>query len=126
MKLRVLRFLISGGSAAAVEYSAFAVLQLVLGSDWLLLNQSSSFGCGFVVSFLMNRHWVFRSSGPMGGELAKYGFVAAINLCASNLAIFLLAGPAGFHPLAAKFVTMGMVAAWNYLIFSRLVFKSAD
>jgi putative flippase GtrA len=123
MKHRLLRFLISGGSAAAVEYGAFIALQLSLGSRWLLLSQSLSFGCGFIVSFLLNRHWVFQSNGHLGSELIKYGTVAAINLCAGNLIIFLMVGRAGIHPLLAKFLIMGMIAAWNYLIFSRLVFK---
>lgn len=123
MNQRILRFLISGGSAAAVEYGAFIALQLLLGSEWLFLNQSLSFGCGFIVSFLLNRHWVFCSGGSMGGELVKYGLVAAINLTAGNVLIFLMVSRAGMPPLLAKFLIMGMIATWNYLIFSRLVFK---
>jgi putative flippase GtrA len=125
MNRRVFRFLLSGGSAAAVEYAAFLGLQLTLGPEWLLLNQSLSFACGFIVSFLMNRHWVFASDGHVGQELAKYGVVAAVNLCAGNVAIHLMVGPAGIHPLLAKFLVMGMIASWNYLIFSRLVFRKA-
>jgi putative flippase GtrA len=123
MKQRLLRFLISGGSAAAVEYAVFIALQMALSDKWLFANQSLSFGCGFVVSFLLNRHWVFQSHGHMGSELFKYGIVATLNLAAGNLAIFLLVGPADIHPLIAKFLVMGMIAAWNYLIFSRLVFR---
>lgn len=123
MKQRLLRFLISGGSAAAVEYAAFIALQFALGSDWLLVSQSISFACGFVVSFLLNRHWVFQSDGHAGSELVKYGVVAAINLAAGNLLILLMVGRAGIHPLIAKFLIMGMIAMWNYLVFSRLVFR---
>ncbi|AWH20246.1 GtrA family protein [Stenotrophomonas sp. ZAC14D2_NAIMI4_6] len=123
MTQRLLRFLVAGGSAAAVEYAAFFALQFTFGPKWLLVNQSLSFSCGFVVSFLLNRHWVFRSDGNAGHELLKYGILAAINLAASNACIFLMVGPLGIHPLAAKILVMGMVAAWNYLIFSRLVFR---
>jgi putative flippase GtrA len=123
MNQPLLRFLISGGSAAATEYAVFIALQIALGGGGLFASQSASFGCGFIVSFLLNRHWVFRSSGRIGSELAKYGVVAAINLGLGNLAIHLLVGPAGIHPLPAKLMVMAMVAAWNYLIFSRLVFR---
>ncbi len=123
MSHRFLRFLISGGSAAAVEYAAFFILQITLGPDWLPASQSLSFACGFVVSFLLNRHWVFRSDGHMGRELMKYGTVAAMNLVLGSVAIVLMVGPAGIHPLIAKFLVMGMIAAWNYLIFSLLVFS---
>lgn len=124
MKQRFFRFLISGGSAAAIEYAMFIAMQLTLGEKSLFANQSLSFGCGLVVSFLLNRHWVFQSDGSAHGELLKYSIVAAINLAASNAIIFLLTGHANIHPLIAKFLVMGMVAAWNYLIFSRLVFSN--
>lgn len=122
MTPRFLRFLVSGGSAAAVEYAAFLLLQATFGPSWLLASQSLSFACGFAISFLLNRHWVFNSKGKAGQELIKYGIVAGINLAAGNLAILLLVEAAGIHPLIAKFLVMGMIAAWNYLIFSRLVF----
>lgn len=67
MSHRFLRFLISGGSAAAVEYASFFILQTTLGLEWLLASQSLSFVCGFVISFLLNRHWVFRSEPPRAG-----------------------------------------------------------
>lgn len=123
MMPRLFRFLLSGGSAAAVEYAIFLLLQTQLGADWLLLNQSVSFTGGFIVSFMLNRHWVFRSEGAWGGELARYGLLAAVNLVLGNVAISLLAGPLGVPPLLAKLIVMVMVASWNYVIFSRLVFR---
>lgn len=123
MMPRIIRFLLSGGSAAAAEYVVFIALQGALGFAWLVLSQSTSFACGFVVSFLMNRHWVFRSQGNWRGELARYGALAAINLVLGNLTMLLLVDHLRMHVLLAKLVVMGMIAAWNYLIFSRLVFK---
>ncbi|ASR42562.1 hypothetical protein BEN78_03320 [Xanthomonas citri pv. mangiferaeindicae] len=123
MTSRLLRFLISGGSAAAVEYSVFFASHLFLGREWLLLSQSVSFACGFILSFLLNRHWVFRSSGIWGVELLRYGVLAVLNLMIGIVAISALVGPAGMLPLIAKFVVMAMIAAWNYLIFSKLVFR---
>ena len=122
MMPRLFRFLLSGGSAA-VEYAIFLLLQTQLGANWLLLNKSVSFTGGFIVSFMLNRHWVFRSEGAWGGELARYGLLAAINLVLGNVAISLLAGPLGVPPLLAKLIVMVMVASWNYVIFSRLVFR---
>lgn len=123
MSARLFRFLVSGGSAAAVEYAAFVALHWLLGAAWLFASQSLSFFCGFVVSFLLNRGWVFRSSGAFSGELLKYGLVAAVNLVAGNLAIGLLVGPLQVNHYLAKLVVMVVIAAWNYLIFSQLVFR---
>lgn len=123
MNSRVFRFLMSGGSAAAAEYLVFLALQSALGHAPLILNQSFSFACGFVVSFLLNRHWVFQSAGSWTGDLARYGLLAGINLVLGNVAITLLVGPLGLHPLVAKLVVMVMIAAWNYAIFSKVVFR---
>ena len=123
--MRLFKFLVSGGTAALVEYAAFLLLQAVQGPEKLVLSQSVSFGCGFVVSFLLNRSWVFRSEGGMGGELARYATLAVINLIASNIALGLLVNALHLPPPLAKFLDMGMVAVWNYVIFSRLVFKPA-
>jgi len=120
---RLLRFLISGGSAAGTEYALFIALHFFLDASHLLFNQSVSFAGGFVVSFLLNRLWVFSSAGTLRGDLFKYTVIAALNLVAGNLAITFLVGSIGQNPLIAKFLVMGMIAAWNYLIFSAFIFK---
>lgn len=122
MSARFLKFLISGGTAALVEYTVFLLLQNWQGAHWLLASQSISFGCGFLVSFLLNRSWVFKSKGGASSELFRYALLAAINLVASNGAIAVMVNGLGVPVPAAKFLVMGMVAAWNYLIFSRLIF----
>jgi putative flippase GtrA len=123
MDSRFIRFLASGGSAAVIEYSTFTFLQMCGGRDWLLLSQPLSFAAGFVVSFLLNRSWVFRSSGVIHTELLKYGLIAMVNLAAGEVMIVLLAGPFRLNPFLSKFLVMALIAGWNYLLFSKLVFK---
>lgn len=123
MNRRFVRFLISGGTAAIVEYATFLVLQLCLGKDWLLFNQPISFAAGFAVSFLLNRSWVFRSNGVVHSELMKYGTIAVINLAAGDLVIALLSGPFSMNQFVSKFLVMAMIATWNYFLFSKIVFK---
>lgn len=123
MYARVFRFLLSGGSAAAAEYAVFVALQLAFGSEKLFISQSVSFGCGFIVSFVLNRNWVFRSNGALSKELTKYMLMAAINLVAGNVLLALLVGPAALNQYVAKFLVMAIIAGWNYLVFSRIVFR---
>lgn len=123
MNRRLMRFLLSGGSSALVEYSLFALLQMHFGRSWLLLSQSVSFAAGFLVSFFLNRSWVFRSSGTVHAELLKYGLIAGANLAAGNIMIALLVGPLQLNQFLSKFFVMGIIASWNYLLFSKIVFK---
>ena len=123
MSKRLIRFLISGVSAAAVEYAVFVALQWQSGGDRLFTSQSLSFASGFMVSYLLNRRWAFQSDGAWSAELSKYAAIATINLIAGNAAIGGLVGLLEVNQYVAKFLVMAMVAAWNYLIFSKLVFK---
>lgn len=120
---RFIRFLLSGGSAAAVEYMTFLLLQWRLGNEWLVLSQSLSFLVGLLASFTLNKTWVFRSTGRTDRQLTTYLILAGINLVASNFAIILLVDSLKIEQYLAKVIVMGTIAGWNYLIFSTLIFK---
>lgn len=123
---RLFRFLISGGSAAVVEYGVFIVLASLLSFS-LIIAQSVSFMVGFVVSFSLNRAWVFKSGkGNVKSQLVKYSTLAFVNLILSNILIAFLVNIIDLSDLLAKFIVMGCVAAWNYVIFSKLIFKNQE
>jgi len=56
-------------------------------------------------------------------QFYKFIILAILNLIASNGLILLFVYNFSFNPMLAKVVCMGMVAAWNYLIFSKLIFS---
>lgn len=119
---RLAKFLVTGGSAATVEYGSFILLTILL-SPPVVVSNSASFFFGFVVSFMLNRTWVFKSKEGARRQLGQYMLLALINLALGNLAIGLLVSFA-VPLLVAKIVTMLLVASWNYLIFSKFIFKS--
>ena len=118
---RILRFLASGGSAAAVE---FFVFMLLLGwVDNTLVGNSISFLCGLMVSFTLNRKWVFGSQAGVKKQFIEYFILAIINLILSNLAIYLLVDGLGVAAWIGKIFVMGAIAFNNYFIFSKFIFK---
>lgn len=119
---RLARFLLTGGTAAAVEYSIFLFLNVFLSEKWIFVSQTVSFLAGFIVSFLLNKKWVFKSQAGAKGELVRYAILGAINLVLTNVLLVFLTG-IGVVYWIAKIILMGMVAAWNYLIFQKLIFK---
>lgn len=124
MYSRVLRFLVAGGSAAAVEFFSFLGLNVILDNQSLIFSQSASFSCGFAVSFVLAKSWVFKSSGAWRRELSKYVILALLNLVLSNFLIMIISQWFGVHILPAKFLVMATIAAWNYFLASRLIFSS--
>ena len=122
-RVRIIKFLISGLAAATVEYIVFIVLQQHVDGDKIVISQSVSFLSGFVLSFSLNKFWVFKSEGGLGDELLRYISLLLINLMATNIIIHALINYTHLDDWVAKIIVMIMVAAWNYVIFQKLVFN---
>ncbi len=116
-----LRFIISGGSAAAVEYGVFLLLLWVIHQ--VLIANTISFLCGLIVSYLLNRLWVFDSSAGIKKQFGMYFTLAMINLVLSNVVLFGLTDWLSLSPVLAKIAVMAGIAGSNYFIFSKLIFK---
>jgi putative flippase GtrA len=124
---KIIKFIISGGLAAVTEYSIFIVLYtFVTQESSLIICQTISFLAGFIVSFLLNKHWVFSSTGKARDELVRYGILAIINLVLTNILIWLFINGFGINYWISKLCIMAMVATWNYVIFSKLIFKKTS
>ena len=123
---RLTRFLISGGSAASTEYAVFILLYTTIGDRMLIVCQTISFICGFIVSYILNRNWVFKSDNKKKDELIRYSVLALINLILSNIIIWSLTY--GLHATFwfAKFIVMALVATWNYIIFQKIIFNNKN
>jgi putative flippase GtrA len=111
----------SGGLAATTEYLTFLVLHKL--GLWLFLANALSFLCGLVVSFLLNKHWVFSHKGNASRQFAMYGTLAALNLAISSVTIVVLVQEVGLPAFIAKLCVMAMIASWNFIIFQRIIFK---
>jgi putative flippase GtrA len=120
---RITKFLISGLSAAALEYAVFLLLDMLLGNKLIIVCQSVSFMCGLCVSFILNRKWVFKSSGNKKAELIRYLILALTNLLLSNILIVSLVSIRVTFWIA-KIIVMAAIATWNYSIFQKFIFKS--
>jgi putative flippase GtrA len=120
---RASKFLLSGGLAAVVEYllfTAFMYFQILP----LVGAQTVSFLAGLIVSYSLNRKWVFKSENDIKKEGLKYLTLAIINLVLTNIILALLINILGVIYWIAKILVMGGVAAWNYIIFQKFIFGS--
>lgn len=124
--MKLLRFLFTGSCAAATEFLVFYVIISVgLFGVSLIVANAISFMSGFGVSFVLNRQWVFKSDADTRRQLVLYFIVAIVNLYLSNLLIVLLVDT-GIDTFIAKIIIMAMIASWNYLLFSKVIFKNTD
>jgi putative flippase GtrA len=122
---RPVKFIVSGGSAALVEYLSFVMLIVSVDQSFILLIQAISFVAGFVVSFTLNKLWVFSNvhSGKTYHELGKYAVLAMVNLAISGFFLWLLVETLQQNVYISKLLVMVMIAVWNYFIFQKIIFK---
>lgn len=123
LRSKVIKFIISGGSAAATEYLLFIVLHSL--AVHILVANSLSFASGLFISFSLNKLWVFKVAGNSKLQFGSYAILAIVNLCISNALLWLAVKELGVQPLIAKLACMALIATWNYLIFSRFIFSKA-
>ncbi|MCP1549056.1 MULTISPECIES: GtrA family protein [Methylorubrum] len=132
MRSEVVRFLIAGGSAAAINWLARILLSLVLPFEAALI---VAYGIGMAAGFWLYRAFVFRAAarGSLRGQLALFLAVnaigAAVVLAVSTLMIDGLKGllpdlkPAARQALGHGVgIAVGAVA--NYLGHRLLTFAS--
>jgi len=123
MKGRILKFLVSGTLAAFVEYVVFYTLVTLLYPNVIIIANIVSFLCGLLLSFTMNKVWVFNSKSIIKDVFFRYFAVAMINLVLGTLLIGFLVNSIGILPLISKVLVMLLIAANNFLIFSRFIFN---
>lgn len=111
----------AGGAAAITEYSLFIVLKS--SGLTIIIANSLSFLGGLIVSFSINKLWVFSAKGETPRQFSLYFILAAINLNISNLLVLLLVDKIGVKALVAKLIVMAAIALWNYFFFSKLIFR---
>lgn len=114
----IMTFLVVGGLSAAVDGGLFLVL------SWLgvfpVLASAISFMSAFAVNYGGNRRLVFRAAG--GGSLWRYITLVVVNLglSAGLVALGILVG---LSPVAAKVVSIVVIAAVNYVVMRAWVFR---
>ena len=120
---RIVKFLFSGVSAAGLEYVVFLLLEYLTDTP-TTVSQAISFSCGLVVSFILNKFWVFeaKSKSAYKREAILFLIVGFSNLVITTALIGVLS--MYMAAFIAKFILMACVATWNYLLFKSVIFKN--
>ncbi|MDO8621534.1 MAG: GtrA family protein [Candidatus Levybacteria bacterium] len=120
---RVLRYLISGGSAVVTNLTLLFVL-VHFFHVWYLLASVIAFTVSMYVSFMMQKFFTFNdySKEKMGRQSILYFGFQVFNLCLNTL--FMYMGVDLFHIpyLLSQILIAAAMAFYSFLIFKHLVF----
>lgn len=118
---RVIRYLLTGGTAFALDFGLLAFLKSVCGVvAWL------SAGLAFIVStifaFLGQKYFTYGSHAPTGKSLLRYLILLGVNTVFTALVV------QGFDTwvdlyLVGKIVAAAITTLWNYPIMGHWVYS---
>lgn len=122
------KYLISGGTAAVVEFSLFNLIFYFLLREQLMVAQVLSYLSGMLTAFTLHHFWTFKSNGEKRHsshrQFVMYATVSILNLFISSFLLVQLK-TIGLYPWLAKLIVMGIVVLWNFLILNKIIFGSA-
>lgn len=124
---QLVKFGMSGGATVAADYLTFALTYKVLGFD-LFFATALSLLAGFVVSFTLNRQWVFNAKSADAEkraieQLVLYAALFVFNTITAFLFLEMAKREWGLNPLLGKPITMVFITAWNFLIYKKFIFR---
>ena len=120
---QLVRFGLTGGAGSILDMGTLAVLTRIahVPAEVAFL-LSAIVGATFV--FIVNKTFTFKHSGAWLPQLFKhytvYGPAIVANFLLSN-ALFLV-----MPDIAAKFIAIGVIAVWNYVLSHHYVFRKYE
>ncbi len=120
---KFIRFLVSGGLGACVDFGSLQFFVAVMGltPKYALLGSST---LSLVFVFVANRFFTFRShGGPAGKQLVRF-FVVYLTAATLNYVLSLTFITLGFHYIIAKALAIGLLMFFNFFFLNSYVFKT--
>ena len=113
-----IRFLLVGGTNTAIDFGLLFILN-TLGLPRVPSNTIST-GVAFIFSFFANRNFTFSAnSGNIKKQMTLFIIVTLFGLWVIQPIIISLIS----NLLVGKIIATAVTLVWNYLFYSRLVFR---
>ena len=121
--IQFIEYMISGGAYFWSGYGLFALLWSGLGWNlWWSTITSSVFG--WVVNYLLQRHWVFNNPELKNHKTkvsGRYIFITLVDFLLNYLILYGLRQN-GITPYIGQFISAGFFTGWNYVWYRFWVF----
>ncbi|MFA6393965.1 MAG: glycosyltransferase [Patescibacteria group bacterium] len=123
----IVKFIISGGTAAFTDLGLLYVLTSLAGY-WYLFSAILAFIAAFFVSFFLQKFWTFRDNDrkKMYSQMRRYFFVGLVNLGINTLGMYLVVDIFGIWYLLAQILVSIVIAAESFLIYKHAIFNGKD
>lgn len=115
------KYVLVGGSSAALEFFAFSLLHGLFGLPLLVANLSS-IALVIVFGFLSHKHFTFLNTDRYGRQIRWYIFMLIVSITLNNALLWTFVTIAGWPASISKILQIGLCFMWNYSFSSLVVF----
>lgn len=135
LRLQSIRFIVSGGTAAAVDVMSYYIIyNYILAKQDIDLFHSvvsapvaslvCSFSLGFVTSFAASKYFVFTESNLRGRQqLVRFVVVGAINFVCNYMMMKFLVEFLQWYPTIARVISIGTISFLSFYLHRVFTFK---
>lgn len=125
--LKLVRYIISGGTAAASQILLTVFFTDIVGL-WYLISTSIAFILAVVISFTLQKFWTFRHKETKGmhNQAFIYLVIALFGLATNDGLMYLFVSVVGLHYLPGQILSGAIIACVNYFLYAKLVFKKKN
>ncbi len=121
---KIIRYVISGGSAAAVTIGTLYICTSKL-HIWYLYSSVIAYCFGVCVSFTLQKFWTFshHSLENIHNEMVLYFLIMIVNLGVNSLLIYFFVDVLKIQYLIAGLLAAGLIAIFSFPVYKKFVFK---
>ena len=121
--LKFVKFCIIGFSGLFIDFGTTWVLKERIRINKYVAN-SAGFTLAATSNYVLNRYWTFHSENKqVVTEYFLFMLISLAGLFINNLVIFLLHGKLKLNFYMAKFLAIGIVTLWNFIMNYQFTFS---
>lgn len=117
---QMMRYLLSGGSAAALELGSFQLMQIA--GIWYLLAGIVSSGIGLLSAFTFHKYFVFKKKENTTSHAVRFIVLQGLNAAAQVGLLYVFVEFADIPPFLGKILAIGVVVSWNFFLYKFFVY----
>lgn len=124
-KMTIAKFIMSGSTAAGVEFTLLFVLTHFAGIHYLV-SSTLAFCVAVGVGFTLQKFWTFenKSLDRIHRQAVQYLSLGLTNLGINAVLMYVLVENFHLWYMLAQFVACGMMAGSNFLIYNLFIFRA--
>lgn len=121
---RVSKYVVAGGTAAAVDLGLLYFLTDVIGFHYLV-SATLAFIVAFFVSFTLQKFWTFgdEDMDRIHSQLVAYLVIAIVNILVNVGLMYLFVSVIGIWYFFAQILAGATIACYGFLLYRHVIFR---